>query len=192
MFIAFQTQPKSVYTNYLFFCVITALHLLNASLFDFETGSSCVQPSTKDYCMKKVRMELISKPDQLSGVPWLIENVPMSARPRTLLPDGRMVGDPKWKSHTKTVKSKGNTRHGAAPEAPEVAQFLGLRQDYALTKCDRLLKKPEDHLAVLLELEPHALLLRELFQFYAFQGDGGDAFTISLNEITQFANDFQL
>ena len=159
-------------------------------------GSSSTAPTTKDYGMRHVHTQRVTQ----LAVPFYhpdynINELPMTCRPRTLLPDGRLKGDPDWKPRTVEGRGKGGhdkNKYGKAPDAPEVALFLGLREDYARTKAARFLKKKEDHLAVLLELIPHAVLLRELFQFYAFQGDGGDAFTISLNEITQFANDFEL
>ena len=141
-------------------------------------GSSCAQPTTSDYGMRRVRASRVSKP--LIPFYQLHKNeLPVTCRPRTLLPDGRLKGDPKWKrsSDKSTSGASGGSKHkseyGKAPEAPEVAQFLGLREDYARTKLRNVLKKNEDHLGVLLELEPHAVLLRELFQFYAFQGDSG-------------------
>ena len=105
-----------------------------------------------------------------------------------------LVGDPPWKKKSTNLNhnNKEKTEYDAAPDAPGVAAFDELRKDYERTKCHRLLKKQEDYFAVLMELEPHAILLRELYQFYAFQGDGGDAFTISMNEITQFVRDFEI
>jgi hypothetical protein len=155
-------------------------------------GSSCTEPTTSDYSMRRVHKQRVVK---TSSVPFYHVTLPHTCLPRTLLPDGRIKGDPKWKTRNhgnNSNKDQNNPTYNKPPDAPEVADFLGLREDYAKTKCNRFLKRKEDHLAVLLELEPHAVLLRELFQFYAFQGDGGDAFTISLNEITQFANDFHL
>ena len=65
-----------------------------------------------------------------------------------------------------------------------------LRKDWKKTKLKTYIPDDAERDRVLQELAPHALLLREVFQYYAFQGTGGSAFTISRNEITQLMREF--
>ena len=56
------------------------------------------------------------------------------------------------------------------------------------TKVPKFIKDEEERNRCLSELAQHALLLREVYQYYAFQGTGS-AFTISRNEITQLVRE---
>ena len=98
-----------------------------------------------------------------------------------MLPNGLLVGE----------KRKKRRKNYKPPVPPDVADFKELEEDYNRTKVSRFIKDPVERYRVLLELKEDAILIREVFQYYAFQGEG-NAFTMSQNEVTQFARDFKI
>eukprot|EP00949_MAST-11_sp_MAST-11-sp1_P003198 g3198.t1 len=141
-------------------------------------GSSCVEPDARAWRANKVHTKFI-RPDASK---WSAP-VADSAKPRMLLPNGLLVGQKR--------KRKKRKKGFVPPVPPDVADFKELEDDFKRTKVSRFIKDPVERYRVLLELKEDSILIREVFQFYAFQGEG-DAFTMSQNEITQFARDFRI
>lgn len=99
-----------------------------------------------------------------------------TALPRMLKHDGTLATD-------KFVRKK-KRKKPPPPEDP----MKWLRKDWKKTKVPKFIKDEEERNRCLSELAQHALLLREVYQYYAFQGTGS-AFTISRNEITQLVRE---
>eukprot|EP00944_MAST-04C_sp_MAST-4C-sp1_P007029 g7029.t1 len=99
-----------------------------------------------------------------------------TALPRMLRDDGTLATD-------KFVRKK-KRKKPPPPEDP----MKWLRKDWKKTKVPKFIKDEEERNRCLSELAQHALLLREVYQYYAFQGTGS-AFTISRNEITQLVRE---
>jgi hypothetical protein len=138
-------------------------------------GNSAVKPSTDDWRKKNVHFHL--PPRRALGEGLVIHAE--AALPRMLLSNGTLKTD-------KPIVRKKPRKPPPPPEDP----MKWLRKDWKKTKLKTYIPDDAERDRVLQELAPHALLLREVFQYYAFQGTGGSAFTISRNEITQLMREF--
>ena len=134
-------------------------------------GNTCVKPTTDDWKKKKVHFHI---PKRLEG--GLVIHGE-TALPRILLPNGKLKTD-------KYVEEKKRP-----PPPPPEDPMKWLRKDWPKTKLRKWVNDDAELDLMLDVLAPHALLLREVYQYYAFQGTGGSAFTISRNEITQMVRE---
>jgi hypothetical protein len=140
--------------------------------FQETLGNTCVKPSTDDWRHKKVHFHMPKR----RGIAEPLVILAETALPRMLKNDGTLATD-------KFVRKK-KRKQPPPPEDP----MKWLRKDWKKTKVTKFIKDEEERNRCLSELAQHALLLREVYQYYAFQGTGS-AFTISRNEITQLVRE---